>query len=657
MKVILDAEFDSLTPTKVWCVSIKEVESGLLRTFRADSSSSSSSLSGFVQYCTGVSCFIGHHIVGFDAPELNRLLDAELIDWRKCIDTLVVSRLVDFSKRGGHGVENWSKDFKLHKPEIKVYDDPSMIEEYVRRCEADVEIQYRIYKELLPHINNPSLRPALRVEHDMAYICRDMQENGFAFNKGKAEELLEVISTRMVDLETKIRESVPLVLKQDGAVKLKKNKDGSTSLRTMDIHQHDDFDYVSDAEFHRFHHEPFNPASTKERVELLNKCGWKPVEKTKGHLECERNLRQMQWKVNRAPNKQRKMRLQREAAELKTRLERFRVYGWKCNEVNLDTLPSDAPLGATYLAQWLTLEGRRSDLVEWLAAYHEGTGRLHGNFNGLGAWSHRMSHSAPNAANIFSSFELGNCKDKDNPTPVEHVKLDYNNILRGLWVAPEGRLLVGTDAEGIQLRVLAHLINDKAFTAAIEKGDKKLGTDVHSYNRSLLGPVCRSRDDAKTFIYAWLLGAGVAKVAEILGCSIRDASQAMDLFLSSIPGLRGLRERDIPSDARRGFFIGLDGRRVNCSSEHLMLSGYLQNGEAVVMKHANVAWRRRLDRVWYRQCNFVHDEWVTEARTEEEAKYIGEIQAEAIRATGERLGMRCALAGEYKVGTTWLEVH
>ena len=67
-------------------------------------------------------------------------------------------------------------------------------------------------------------------------------------------------------------------------------------------------------------------------------------------------------------------------------------------------------------------------------------------------------------------------------------------------------------------------------------------------------------------------------------------------------------------DASRGYFDGLDGRKVQCNSEHLMLAGYLQNGEAVVMKHANVLWQKELKGlgIKYNQVDFVHDEWQTE---------------------------------------------
>lgn len=270
-----------------------------------------------------------------------------------------------------------------------------------------------------------------------------------------------------------------------------------------------------------------------------------------------------------------------------------------------------------------------------------------------------MSHSDPNSANIYAAWPKDN---KGNPIPpknaVEEIKKDYDDRLRALWTT--NHYLVGTDADGIQLRILAHYMDSDAYRHAILSGDKAKGTDIHSLNMHALGPICRSRDSAKTFIYAWLLGAGLGEVGRILDCGSDEAQEAVQNFLDSLPELKKIKQEQIPADAKRGYFVGLDGRRVNCTSKHLMLAGYLQNGEAVVMKHANVLWRRWADEegINYKQVNFVHDEWVTECvGYEEEAERLGVLQKLSIKQAGEDLGVRCPLEGQYAVGKNWYEVH
>lgn len=331
-------------------------------------------------------------------------------------------------------------------------------------------------------------------------------------------------------------------------------------------------------------------------------------------------------------------------------LEHYKRYGWTCSEENLKTLPKTAPEAAKDLAKWLTLEGRRSSLEEWLQAVSD-DGRIHGKFWHIGAWTGRMSHSQPNQANIPSIF---------SGTPssaVEEVKAKYDANLRALFKTDH--YLVGTDAEGIQLRVLAHYMKSPTYRDAIMSGDKTKGTDIHSVNMRALGSICKTRDDAKTFIYAWLLGAGLPKIASILGCSIPQAKKAVDNFLTALPELKRIKSLMIPRDAAKGYFVGLDGRKVPCKSEHLMLAGYLQSGESIIMKRANVMWYRqaKAEGIRFRQLDLVHDEWQCECPTKEEAERLGELQCKALEAVGKNLNLYCELKGESKIGRNWKDTH
>ena len=333
--------------------------------------------------------------------------------------------------------------------------------------------------------------------------------------------------------------------------------------------------------------------------------------------------------------------------------ERFSKYGWSLTEANLNTLPDDAPEGAKNLATWLTLEGRRSSLVEWLGHVRD-DGRIHGRFTHIGAWTGRMAHSAPNQANIPAAFH------GEPKTAVEQVKAKYDGPMRSLWHVEEGNWLVGTDAEGIQLRILAHLMNSQAYIDAIVSGKKEDETDIHNVNKRALGLPHVTRDMAKTFIYAFLLGAGPGKVAEILKVNARQAAEAMDNFTRSIPGLHDLKTKQIPYIAKRGWFRGLDGRKVPVPSEHKVLAGMLQNGEAVVMKHAAIRWTKaaREAEIRFKLVTWPHDEWQTEVcGNYTTAERLGEIQRQSIVDTGVNLGIICPLAGSTDIGKTWGETH
>lgn len=333
---------------------------------------------------------------------------------------------------------------------------------------------------------------------------------------------------------------------------------------------------------------------------------------------------------------------------------KFERYGWTLSEVNLSTLPEFAPEGAKNLAEWLTLEGRRSSLVEWLGHYNEKDGRIHGRFTHIGAWTGRMAHSAPNQANIPSAFH------GQPRTAVDAVKAKYDGDFRKLWCVPEGSYLVGTDAEGIQLRILAHLMKSEEYVHAIISGKKEDETDIHNLNKKALGISHVTRDDAKTFIYAFLLGAGNGKVAQILRVNQREAAEAVENFTNSITGLADLKNNIIPHVAKRGWFKGLDGRKVIVPSEHKTLAGMLQNGESTIMKHSALHWNKKAteEGINYKLVTWPHDEWQTEVSGDmATAERLALLQRQSIEETGKKFNMFCPLAGSSDIGRNWYDTH
>jgi DNA polymerase I-like protein with 3'-5' exonuclease and polymerase domains len=265
---------------------------------------------------------------------------------------------------------------------------------------------------------------------------------------------------------------------------------------------------------------------------------------------------------------------------------------------------------------------------------------------------------------------MGNIPKFDAKQP---HKTPYSDKMRELWIAAHDRFLVGVDAESIQLRIFGHYINDKGFINALIAGRKEDASDPHSLNQRALGDICKSRDDAKTFIYAWLLGAGLTKVAQILGCTLEEARMANDNFLEFYPGLKLLKDQVIPEDAARGYFQGFDGRYVRIWGDdydqrrHFTLAGYLQNGEVIIMKRAVQLWYPKLvkEKIPFWWVNFVHDEYQTETpRDMEIAKYVAQTQADAIRQVGVDLGLNCPMAGsilnghgKLAIGDNWLDTH
>lgn len=348
--------------------------------------------------------------------------------------------------------------------------------------------------------------------------------------------------------------------------------------------------------------ESFNLASPNQIVKRLDELGWKPTVSTKTGKS---------WKI--------------------------------CQE-NLNTIPDSMPDGTPMpecikdLKKWKILETRWKTAKDWLDRM-DGDGRVHGQVIIPGTVTHRASHQNPNMANIPSI------------TTERGLSGLFAYECREAWTVPRGFKLVGTDAAGIQLRVLAHYMNDPTYTKTLLEGD------IHTFNKNALGEYCKDRPTAKTFIYAWLLGAGQAKVAQILNCSVRQAGEAMDNFLRSIPALKELK-RKAAMAAQRGYLVSLDGRRIKIESEHKALSVYLQGGETVIMRMANYLWytQAKKNKIKFKQTVWVHDEWQTETE-ESKAEELGKLQVQSIIDTGEHFDLNCPLDGEYKIGNNWAETH
>jgi DNA polymerase I len=647
MKVVIDIETNALiNPTRIWVICCKNVDTGEMHVFRQPTELDEEAKS-FLSFASSVTTWIGHNILGYDGIVLRDLLGyVGCYEPTRVIDTLIVSKMLDYSRKG-HSVEDYGIEFGLDKEKYKDYSKYS--KELETRCIRDVEITHKIYLKYLKTLEDTKSKPSLDCEHKFQIVINDLSLKGFAFSELKAKGLLLKVSNELKDMDKAIKDTFVPKLKYIRTVVPKETKYGTISLTSIPKEMRASIsDLTVNADFSYCRWIEFNPNSHKQIIEVLNQAGWRPVDKTKTHIDTEREYNRLKHKpVDKSVKLDYVNKL---SALLKT--------GWKVNETNLETLPPTAPSSARLLAKRILLESRRRTLTEWIQLV-QFDGRVHGKFYGIGAWTQRMAHQNPNTANIPNEFDTSGKR-----------KL-LGKELRSLWCAPHDRLLVGVDAEGIQLRIFAHYINDSEFTDALVKGKKDDQTDPHSLNRRILGDVCKSRQAAKRYIYALLLGAGVGKLREILECDEASAASAYRRLLDRYTGLATLKETIIPRDAKRGWFVGLDGRRIfipgdsEGSRRHLAMSGYLQNGEAVVMKLATLRFVPLLPEGCF-LVNFVHDEWQTETPNNMEiALRVASLQADSLRVVGEELNLHCPLAGsywneelkDYTISTNWSRTH
>ena len=283
---------------------------------------------------------------------------------------------------------------------------------------------------------------------------------------------------------------------------------------------------------------------------------------------------------------------------------------------------------AKAVARYMMLQKRVAQIDSWLKAVKD-DGRVHGRVITNGAVTGRMTHQSPNMAQVPA------------------VSAPFGPECRRCWTVEEGNVLVGIDASGLELRMLAHYMDDEDYTNEILNGD------IHTANQRAAG--LTSRPLAKTFIYAFLYGAGDAKIGAIVGGNSGTGRRLKERFLHNTPALEELRGR-IDRQAQSGVLDGLDGRKLRVRSQHAALNTLLQGAGACVMKQAVVHLADKLRNIPHKFVANVHDEWQIETPAHY-ADTVGRIGVRSIRIAGETLGLRCPLDGEYRVGNNWAETH
>ena len=576
MQIVFDIEANGLQPTKVWVIVATELSTSETHTFSGDT------LLAFNDYIAGLGeCeIIGHNIIGYDIPVLEQLLGT---DFSKCkvTDTLVMSRLANPSREGGHSLRNWGEKY-LNQPKGEHNDWDNFSQDMVDYCEQDVNVNVLVYKRLLLDLADFGAE-SISLEHRVQSIISQQIKTGWTLDQEKAFILLAELKEKKYDLEDKVHEvfkPLPTFVKE---ITPKIKKDGTCSvvgLKFLGDHWE-----TAVAPFSRIDFPEFNLGSRQQIGRYLQYFGWKP--------------------------------------------QQFTETGQAIVDEAVLSKVTGIPQ-ASLIGEYLMIQKRIAQVQSWLDAVKD-DGRVHGYVNPCGAVTGRMTHSSPNMGQVPAVYS------------------PYGKQCRDVWTVPEGYKLVGMDASGLELRMLAHYMNDEGYTNEILNGD------IHTANQLAAG--LETRDQAKTFIYAFLYGAGDAKIGSIVGGTAKDGKRLKEKFLANTPALGDLRER-VGLAAGRGYVLGLDRRRVAIRSSHAALNSLLQSAGAIIMKKA-LCLLHEYATLWgidFHIIGNIHDEIQTEVR-EEKAEVFGRLATSCVEAAGTYYKLNCPLAGDYKVGNTWADTH
>lgn len=643
--LVFDIEADGLldTITKIHCINVIDRETG--RRYRFNEGWHYSVEGEPLYQCDrdgdiadGVAFLHGKHIagqniIGYDVPAIQKLYPhfkpsavfdtkvAAQVIWTNLVDVdfgLIRSGKLplSFQKRGligrnsleawGWRLGNYKGDFSpadyghtwATMPFTKEMDEYGM---------QDVEVTLAFVEKIEAKNYSPQ---CLELEHRVAQIIFEQEQRGFAFNRKVADDLVEALCKRRVELADELQRVFPPweELRASGISKVSNKKLGR----------------VKGEYFEKWVTVVFNPGSRDHIANRLAKLrGWEPREFT---------------------------------PEGKP----------KVDETVLDALPWPE---AKVLSEYFLVQKRLGQIAEGNKSWFRylRNGRIHGRVNTNGAVTGRMTHDSPNIAQV------------------PKVGVPYGKECRSCFCAGPGLVLVGCDAEGLELRMLAHYMarwDGGAYAETVVNGKKEDGTDVHSVNQRAVG--LNLRDSAKTFIYALIYGAGDYKLGAIVFDDFTEKQKAAFLakytvdrerhkalvrlgrnrraaIMENLPALGKLIDAVKERAKKSGQLTGLDGRILHVRSEHAALNTLLQSGGAVVMKKAAVILTDIIletlslcGRVWF--VANIHDEFQAETY-QEIAHELGSKAADAIRLAGEHFGLRCPLSGAYEIGATWADTH
>lgn len=611
------------TVTRTHCGVFKDKNTGEIRKFRPHQ------MKEMLSYLDTVDVLIMHNGIGYDLPLLKKLYDYDFKG--KKVDTLIMSRLLNPKRLapfnspdkgiGPHSIAAWGYRVGRGKPEHNDWENFS--EEMLHRCTEDVEILQLVYEALLEEAKGRGWKDAFLLSFDLFTWLQKQEEYGWLVDRPHMDFCIKQLERWIGWIDKVLTPALPLILdveetKEKGEYKYIKKpflKSGAYSEHVKswaaDCNLSLDNNLVVGC-FSRISFRPVNLNSNEETKDYLIAQGWEPLE----------------WNTNDAGERTSpKMSKDDPFEGINGKVGRLVARRVQCRQ-RKSIIEG--------LTQLIRPDGRISSVVNMLAV----TGRA----------THRNIVNIPKAGSF------------------------YGKQMRSIFTSKPGFVLVGTDSDSCQLRMLGGRMGNKEYINAIVTGDKSKGTDLHSLTKKV-GEL-ESRDIAKNVMYCLLFGGGDAK----LGKTAKQPGQGDELrarLYNGFDGLKDLMERltkEWKASAKQrynakfnrmehydGCITGLDGRPIKVGSEHQLLVYLLQSDEAIMMTKAYCRLWEQLTAKYKFGVDFgvvcwYHDEYTVECK-EEIAEDVARIAEEAIAWAGNYYGIVCPHIGGAAIGKNWYSIH
>lgn len=630
-----DLEADGLldTATKVWCGVFKNVNTSEIYKFHPISPGDDTYIGDMFNFMdNNIDVIVMHNGVGYDWPLLRKLYGYEFKG--KKVDTLLISRLQRPNRRSPphcpnkvapHSVDVWGYRLGRVKPR---HDDWSVFSEaMLERCTEDVEIQHGIYKALLEEGNGQKWRNAHMMTLKLFERLKLSEEYGWMVDREYMDKCIHMLDRWIAMIDRAVGPYLPIIV---GVDEVKKNgeyshvakpfkKDGSPSQQAIKWlsgyagNGIHNGDYIC-GPFSRIVFRKTDLNSNLETKNFLLKEGWEPKE----------------WNYNEA------------------------------GERTSPMLSKDDPFDGVnkgvgrLVAKRVQCRHRRSSIIGLIALIRP-DGRIASVVSGI-ATTGRAKHSGIVNIPRTTSF--------------------FGKQMRRMFVSKPGWVLVGTDSDACQVRMLAARMGDEEFTNAVLHGNKANGTDTHSL--VMKAAELKNRDDGKKLFFTVVFGAGDLTAGKVLGGGAKEGAAAKAKLFNKMPALQQLISKLITewrgNSKKRfapkwgsiqwydGWVEGIDGRPVFVDSEHAVLVYVIQSDEAVMMSIAYLKFHQWMEEVGYKWIKdygtvcWYHDEFTVECRPDI-ASHVGELAEQSIAWAGKYLRIQCPHMGHASIGKNWAEVH
>lgn len=625
MKILVfDSEQDGFLQncTVTWCISAVDLHTDQLYSFGPDQ------IQEGLDLLDSADVLIGHNIIKHDLPVFRKLYGRSFQRQKK-VDTLIMSRTQRPERRSPphcpnkfapHSIEAWGYRVGRKKPEHE--DWSKFSDDMLHRCNEDAHINKLVYQKLIEEGEGEGWGPCHRLNMRLFELLQLQEERGWYVDRGHIDRCLAELDRWVARIDRAIVRRLPYLVevheqKKFGIYNWVRKpflKNGAHAKITTEWYGNGS--HVVGGPFTRISFRRVDLDSNAETKDYLLKLGWEPAE----------------WNTNNA------------------------------GERTSPKMSKDDP--------FIGVQGSLGALLVRRVKCRHRKGTLQGLKDSIRA----DGTISPGVGGVASTGRIRHSVIVNIPS-VDSGSF-YGRQMRAVFIARPGKVVVGADSAGNQIRQLAARMGDPEFTKVVLFGKKETGDDLHSFNQQRAGLPTRTL--AKNFFYGFIFGAQDTKIGKIMGKDKAAGAAIREEYYRRVPKLKELVDRLTEEwrdtavktfnprwnkwEFSNGYITGLDGRPILVDSEHKILNYALQSDEAIQMAWGYVYVFDEMARrgyewdkdwgmlIWY------HDEYQGEC-VPEIKDVLGQVMCDAVRLSGEYYNIQCPHAGEYKVGKNWAETH